>query len=82
MENHGRQAVWDRALMDGTRISIIPSDDAEFAGRVQEVASDATSPEQLEQQLRASYPDVRVVQGVTDIVDRWYVYRDGRWTRS
>ena len=68
--------------MDGTRVSIIPSDDAVFASRVQEVAGEAMSPEELEEQLRASYPEVRVVRGVTDIVDRWYVYRDGRWTRS
>jgi hypothetical protein len=68
--------------MDGTRVSIIPSDDAVFASRVNEFAGDVTSPEELEEQLRASYPEVRVVRGVTDIVDRWYVYRDGRWTRS
>jgi hypothetical protein len=68
--------------MDGTRVSVIPSDDAVFASHVREFATEASSPEELEEHLRVSYPEVRVVRGVTDIVDRWYVYRDGRWTRS
>lgn len=41
----------------------------------------ADAPEQLEAGLRATYPDVRVVTGVVDGTEqRWYVYRDGRWT--
>jgi hypothetical protein len=68
--------------MDGTRISVNPSDDAVFASRVRELADHIESPENLEAQLRPAYPEVRVVRGVTDVVERWYVYRDGRWTRT
>ena len=68
--------------MDGTRLSINPPDDVVFATRVREQASKVEDPDALEAQLRADYPEVRVVRGVTDVVDRWYIYRDGRWTRS
>jgi len=68
--------------MDGTRISVNPSDDAVLDRRVRELADQAGSPEELEDLLRDQYPNVRVVRGVTDVVDRWYVYREGRWARS
>jgi hypothetical protein len=68
--------------MDGTRISANPPDDAVFASRVRELAVQIESPEDLETLLRPDYPKVRVVRGVTDVVERWYVYRDGHWTRS
>jgi hypothetical protein len=68
--------------MAGTRLSIIPSDDPVFTELVREVEGRAPTPEALQELLRSEYPQVRVVRGVTDIVERWYVYRDGRWVRS
>ena len=68
--------------MDGTRVSVNPPDDVVLASRVRELADQAASPEDLEAILRPEYPRVRVVRGVTDVVDRWYVYREGHWTRS
>ncbi len=68
--------------MDGTRLSINPSNDPEFSRRVHEVARHVETPEELEQRLRREYPLTRVFRGVTDIVERWYVYREGRWKRS
>lgn len=76
------QVVALEHLMDGTRISVNPSDDAVFASRANELVRQIGSPEELEAELRPNYPDVRVVRGVTDIVERWYVYRDGRWISS
>lgn len=69
-------------LMDGTRISTNPPEDVDFARRVIELTPSSATPEALEEQLRSDYPRVRVVRGVTDILERWYVYRDGRWARS
>ena len=71
-----------RLLMDGTRVSVNPSDDSAFAERVHELANQTDTPEKLQALLSPDYPLVRVVRGVTDIVDRWYVYREGRWTHS
>lgn len=70
------------SLMDGTRLSVNPSNDPEFSRRVHELASDAATPDELELLIRREYPPARVFRGVTDIVERWYVYRDGRWTRT
>jgi hypothetical protein len=67
--------------MDGTRLSVNPPSDRAFSRRVHELARDASTPEDLELTLRRDYPLVRVVRGVTDIVDHWYVYREGRWVR-
>ena len=68
--------------MNGPRISVNPTDDEAFAKRVRDAGPRAATPEELEALLRPDYPQVRVVRGVTDVVDRWYVYREGRWTRS
>jgi hypothetical protein len=68
--------------MDGTRLTINPSTDQAFGERVHELMPDSGTPESLEALLRPDYPQVRVVRGVTDMVERWYVYREGRWTRS
>ncbi|MEP7379380.1 MAG: hypothetical protein ABI725_07450 [Chloroflexota bacterium] len=68
--------------MAGTRISVNPPQDGVLASRVRDIGGQVESPEELEAMLRPDYPQVRVVRGVTDIVDRWYVYREGRWTRS
>ena len=68
--------------MGRVRIIANPANDLVFARRAEELAMRANTPEELERQLRASYERVRVVRGVTDIVERWYVYREGRWIPS
>jgi hypothetical protein len=83
MQSIGRpEAAPGLPVMDGARLTINPSTDSAFSSRVHELATQADTPEDLETMLRADYPKVRVVRGVTDLVDRWYVYRDGRWTNS
>ncbi|MEP7360616.1 MAG: hypothetical protein ABI744_03460 [Chloroflexota bacterium] len=79
---NGHSATYSGRLMESTRISVNPSEDAVFASRVRELGDQINSPEALEDRLRPDYPQVRVVRGVTDVVDRWYVYREGRWIRS
>ena len=64
------------------RLIVNPTNDAEFERRASELAAKADTPERLEQLLREKYARARVVSGVTDIVERWYVYRDGRWINS
>jgi len=59
-----------------------PQSDTEFQRRAEELARDADTPDELERLLRPHYSRARVVSGVTDIVERWYVYRDGRWINS
>ncbi|HEY7023570.1 MAG TPA: hypothetical protein VH371_01275 [Candidatus Limnocylindrales bacterium] len=61
------------------RLIVNPADDLEFERRTHELAATSDAPEELEENLREFYSRVRVVRGVTDIVERWYVYRDGRW---
>jgi hypothetical protein len=39
------------------------------------------SPETLQSVLRSEYPRAAVVRGINDNgSERWYAYRDGRWT--
>ena len=64
------------------RLITNPSNDMDFQRRANELATKADTPEQLEELLRERYNRARVVRGVTDIVERWYVYRDGRWINS
>jgi hypothetical protein len=64
------------------RLVTNPGSDTEFQRRAEELVSGVNTPEQLEALLRAEYDRARVVRGVTDIVERWYVYRDGRWVNS
>lgn len=64
------------------RLIVNPTNDTEFDRRAHELAARSDTPEQLEAALREQYPRARVVRGVTDIVERWYVYRDGRWINS
>jgi hypothetical protein len=64
------------------RLITNPQSDVEFQRRAEELADKADTPEELERLLRAHYSKARVVPGVTDIVERWYVYRDGRWIHS
>lgn len=67
--------------MATARIIANPPHDRVFADRVEELAGGAETPEVLEQLVRSEYPEARVVRGVTDVVERWYVYRDGHWAR-
>jgi hypothetical protein len=67
--------------MAKARIIVNPIDDRLFADRVEQLAEGADTPEALEEMVRHDYAEARVVRGVTDVVDRWYVYRDGRWAR-
>lgn len=64
------------------RLVVNPVWDADFVRRAEELAEAADTPGDLERLLRTSYASARVVPGVTDIVERWYVYRDGRWINA
>jgi hypothetical protein len=68
--------------LTGIRLVINPDTDEEFRRRVELLADHASVPSDLQAALRAHYPSARVVTGVTDIHQRWYVYRDGRWVNS
>jgi hypothetical protein len=59
-----------------------PDTDSDFRSRAEQLASEVDTPDELERLLRAEYRRARVVRGVTDIVERWYVYRDGRWINN
>jgi hypothetical protein len=67
--------------MARVRVIANPPDDDGFVHRVEELAETTETPEGLEQLLRGEYSEARVVRGVTDVVERWYAYRDGHWTR-
>jgi hypothetical protein len=64
------------------RLVTNPHTDNEFQRRAELFVERVESPEELEALLRERYHRARVVRGVTDIVERWYVYRDGRWINS
>ena len=64
------------------RLVVNPTTDMNFARLAHELAEASGSPEDLERQLRDRYVEARVVRGVTDIVERWYVYRDGHWVHT
>jgi hypothetical protein len=64
------------------RLVTNPQTDTDFQRRAEELVTRVETPEELETLLRAEYHRARVVPGVTDIVERWYVYRDGRWVNS
>jgi len=64
------------------RLVTNPHTDNEFQLRAEQFVERVESPEELEALLREQYHRARVVRGVTDIVERWYVYRDGRWINS
>ena len=67
--------------MATARIIPSPPHDRLFGDRVEALAQGVETPEVLEQLVRHEYPEARVVRGVTDVVERWYVYRDGHWAR-
>lgn len=64
-----------------SRIVTNPASDERFTALTAELARRATSPAELAHRLRAAYPHVSAVLGVSDGMepDPWYVYRDGRW---
>ena len=64
------------------RLVTNPTTDADFQRHAEDLAADVNAPEELERLLRERYPQAHVVRGVTDIFERWYVYRDGRWVNS
>jgi hypothetical protein len=64
------------------RLVANPETDVDFQRLADELVTEVDAPEQLEKLLRKRYPRARVVTGVTDILDRWYVYRDGHWVNS
>lgn len=64
------------------RIVVNPTGDVAFRQRAEAMAAVAETPEELERLMRMEYRLARVVRGVTDIFERWYVYRDGRWVNS
>ena len=68
--------------LTAVRLVINPDTDATFVRRAESLAETAVNPEDLQRSLRATYERASVVRGVTDIVERWYVYRDGRWVNA
>jgi len=74
------QEVWTTA--SETRLVINPHTDHEFGRRAHELAEHADGPEQLQALLRDEYTRAGVVRGVTDVTERWYVYREGHWVNA
>ena len=64
------------------RLITNPHTDNDFQRRAEQLVARVESPEELEALLREQYHRARVVRGVTDIMERWYAYRDGRWINS
>jgi hypothetical protein len=64
-----------------SRIVTNPASDERFSALTAEFATLVSSPAELAHRLRAAYPLVNAVLGVSDGMepDPWYVYRDGRW---
>lgn len=64
------------------KILVNPRSDERFASFAEALLTmGVTTCTDLERRLRQRYPDVRVVEGITDGAGfpRWYVYRDGHW---
>jgi hypothetical protein len=69
----------------GAALFLNPVDDEEFVSRVNDlVAAGAADPDDLEQRLRAWYPEavVRARDLANERNNIWYVYRDGHWVPS
>ena len=64
------------------RLVTNPDTDSEYHRRAEKQDESVYTPDEIERLLRSDYRRARVVRGVTDIVERWYVYRDGRWVNS
>jgi hypothetical protein len=65
-------------------VVVNPRDDADFQERVQAALDRVASPADLQAQLRSQYPlaVVRARSLSHEVIDTWYVYRDGRWITS
>ena len=65
----------------GHRLLIQPESDAEFVTHVNVLDGRTETAEALQSELRSKYPTVVVHNGIEDLdgIERWYVYRDGRW---
>jgi len=78
---------FQRATVVSNRPTLIasPRDDEVFQDLAEAmVAAGATTPSALQEALRSRYPKAvvraRDLSGERGVI--WYVYRDGRWTRS
>ena len=74
-----------RAVSDRPVLIASPRDDEKFRTIAEAlVAAGASTPSALQAELRGRYPNVvvraRDLSGERGVI--WYVYRDGRWTRS
>ena len=65
--------------MAKVRLVTNPASDDEFRNSAETLVEQVNTPEELERELREDYEKARVVRGVTDVVERWYAYRDGSW---
>jgi hypothetical protein len=66
----------------GANLFLNPADDQEFVSRVNDLMTDGVAePTELEDQLRAWYPNavVRPRDLANERTNLWYVYRDGHW---
>ena len=70
------------SLMARVRLIANPANDLAFTRHAELLADRCSAPEELERELRTDYAHARVVRGVTDVVERWYAYRDGSWKPS
>lgn len=75
-----RRGLGDRPV--AVRLVVNPATDVDFQRSAETLAQSASTPEELQRLLQAIYPRARVVRGVTDLVERWYVYRDGHWVNA
>jgi hypothetical protein len=66
-------------------LMINPRSDVEFSGLAEQLVRDGVSrPEELEARLRERYPRAVVRERIIsdEHVMTWYVYREGRWTKT
>jgi hypothetical protein len=65
------------------RLVCIPSSDRGFEALAQHRLDEIRDPSEFERLLRSVYPNVRVRQRelTGELVETWYVYRDGIFTR-
>lgn len=60
-----------------------PATDGPFEARARELAEGSRTPAELQEALRAHYPEAVVrSRDLAGEDETWYVYRDGRWVPS
>jgi hypothetical protein len=71
----------ERALKVRKRLITNPQADAKLrATAARYVDEGVDTPQALQARLRGEYPNARVIAGIIELaVERWYVYREGRW---